>query len=47
LWSYIGKVDEVIFGVNFRVRRCWLPGVATRAHNLLELQGHKVTAELS
>jgi hypothetical protein len=43
LWSYIGavkvKVDEVISGV----RR----GITTRAHNLLELQGHRVTAELS
>ena len=47
LWSYIGgvkvKVEEDISGVDFRVRR----GVATRAHNLLELQGHEVTAELS
>ena len=47
LWSYVGvvkvKVEEVIFGVDFRVRR----GIATQAHNLLELQGHKVTAEVS
>jgi len=37
------KVDKVISRVNFRVRR----GVATQAYNLLELQGHKVTAEQS
>jgi len=47
LWSYVGvvevKVEEVIFGVDFRVRR----GVATQAYNLLELQGYKVTAEVS
>jgi len=47
LWSYVGvvevEVEEVIFGVDFWVRR----GVATWAHNLLELQGHKVTAEVS
>jgi len=47
LWSYVGavvvKVDEVISGVDFWVRR----GIATRAYNLLELQGYKVTAELS
>ena len=47
LWSYVGvikvKVEKVIFRVNFQVRR----GVATRAYNLLELQGHKVTAEVS
>jgi len=47
LWLYVGvikvKVEEVIFRVDFRVRR----GVATQAHNLLELQGHKVTAERS
>jgi len=47
LWSYEGvvevKVEKVIFRVNFRVRR----GVATQAYNLLELQGHKVTAEQS
>ena len=47
LWSYIGvikvKVEGVIFRVNFQVRR----GVATQAHNLLELQGYKVTAEVS
>jgi len=47
LWSYVGvvevKVERVIFGVDFQVRR----GVATRAYNLLELQGYKVTAEVS
>ena len=47
LWSYVGvvkvKVEEVIFRVDFRVRR----GVATWAYNLLELQGYKVTAEVS
>jgi hypothetical protein len=47
LWLYIGavkvKVDKVILGVDFQVRR----GVATRAYNLLELQGYGVTAELS
>ena len=47
LWSYVGvvkvEVDEVISGVDFWVRR----GVATRAYNLLELQGHEVTAEVS
>jgi hypothetical protein len=47
LWSYIGavivKVEEVILGVDFRVRR----GVATQAYNLLELQGYGVTAEVS
>ena len=37
------EVDKVILGVNFRVRR----GVTTRAYNLLELQGHRVTAEVS
>ena len=53
LWSYVGavtvKVDEDISGVDFRVRRgvATRGGVATRAHNLLELQGHEVTAELS
>ena len=51
LWSYVGavavKVDEDISGVDFRVRRYWLLGIATQAHNLLELQGHKVTAEVS
>ena len=51
LWSYVGavavEVDEDILGVNFRVRRYWLPGVATWAYNLLELQGYKVTAEVS
>ena len=40
LWSYIGavavEIDEVISGGWYRVRS----GVATRAHNLLELQGH-------
>ena len=47
LWSYVGavkvKVDKIILGVDFRVRR----GVATWAYNLLELQGYKVTAEVS
>jgi len=47
LWLYVGvvkvKIEKVIFGVDFRVRR----GVATQAHNLLELQGYKVTAEVS
>ena len=47
LWLYVGavavEVDEVILGVDFWVRR----GVATRAYNLLELQGYRVTAELS
>jgi len=47
LWLYIGvvevKVEEVIFRVDFRVRR----GVTTQAHNLLELQGYKVIAEVS
>jgi len=37
LWLYIGvikvKVEEVIFGVDFWVRR----GVAIQAYNLLEL----------
>ena len=51
LWLYVGavtvEVDEDILGVDFRVRRYWLPGVATRAYNLLELQGHEVTAEVS
>ena len=51
LWSYVGavavEVDEDISGVDFRVRRYWLLGVATRAHNLLEIQGHEVTAEVS
>jgi hypothetical protein len=44
---YIGavavKVDKVILGGCFWVRS----GIATRAYNLLELQGYKVTAELS
>jgi len=47
LWLYIGvvevEVEKVIFGVDFQVRR----GVTTRAHNLLELQGYKVTVEVS
>ena len=47
LWSYIGavvvKVEEVISGGQYRVRS----GIATQAHNLLELQGYKVIAELS
>jgi len=47
LWSYVGvievKVEKVIFRVDFQVRR----GVATWAYNLLELQGYKVTAEVS
>jgi len=47
LWLYIGvikvEVEKVIFRVDFRVRR----GVATQAYNLLELQGYKVTAEVS
>ena len=51
LWSYIGavtvEVDKDILGVDFRVRRYWLPSVATRAYNLLELQGYKVIVEVS
>ena len=47
LWLYIGvikvKVKKVIFRVDFWVRR----GIATQAYNLLELQGYKVTAEVS
>ena len=49
LWSYVGvvevEVEKVILGGRF-LSYTW-ERFATRAYNLLELQGYKVIVELS